>query len=321
MRTTKSRSGFTLIELLVVIAIIAVLIGLLVPAVQKVREAAARSSCQNNLKQIGLAIHTHIDGRGCFPGGGNAHTSSRTWIDTAKKTEPAVAPAQQWGWAYQILPYVEQNNVWQTPYTLSGQANGSGEQLVLATPIAIYFCPTRRAPTVLTRQEGKKALIDYSANGGTYAANEDWHNAKNGIMLNSSYNLKLRLADIKDGATNTLAVGEKNLNAAVLNDPNVNAGDDNSGYAVGYDWDNVRWANLAPARDRFIPNDATSDTRFGSSHAGGFNAVFCDGSVRVVNYSVNSRYDPNKPTDYANQGVFQRACVRNDLQAYNAGDL
>jgi prepilin-type N-terminal cleavage/methylation domain-containing protein/prepilin-type processing-associated H-X9-DG protein len=319
--SSRGRPGFTLIELLVVIAIIAVLIGLLLPAVQKVREAASRTQCTNNLKQIGLAFHTHSSTLGYFPGGGYVHTSSRTWADAPTNTKPALAPHQQWGWAYQILPYIEQDNLWRTPYTLAGQPAGSGDELVAATPIYIYFCPTRRPPTVLTRQEGKKALIDYAANGGTYAAGEDWHNAKNGVVLRSSYNQKLRMADIKDGTSNTLAVGEKNLNLAVLNDPNVNAGDDNSGYAIGMDWDHTRWADLPPAFDRYIPNDATSDTRFGSSHTAGFNAVFCDGSVRMITYSVGSRFDPNRATEYGNMGVFQKACIRNDSQAFNLDDL
>jgi prepilin-type N-terminal cleavage/methylation domain-containing protein len=318
--SSRGRSGFTLIELLVVIAIVAVLIGLLLPAVQKVREAASRTQCTNNLKQIGLAFHTHSDALGCLPGGGYVHTSDRSFADSAG-TKPEVAPKQTWGWAYQILPYIEQDNLWMTPQTFAGQSFRSGDRFVQATPIAIYFCPTRRPPTVLTRQEGKKAMTDYAANGGTYASGQDWHDANNGVMLRSSYNQKLRVADIKDGTANTLMVGEKNLNVAVLNDPSVNAGDDNSGYATGMDWDHVRWANLPPAHDRFIPGDATSDTRFGSSHIVGFNAVFCDGSVRMILYSVNSKYDPNKPKDFSNMGVFQKACIRNDLQAVSLDDL
>jgi prepilin-type N-terminal cleavage/methylation domain-containing protein len=151
------RRGFTLIELLVVIAIIAVLVGLLLPAVQRVREAANRAKCQNHLKQIGLAFHNHHDSLGYFPDGGE-HWDPSAYPRSMAGGAPRTAPNQNWGWGYQLLPYIEQANVWSL----------ADDKAVRSSLIPIYFCPTRRPPMTILYSDGVHcAMLDYVGNAGT----------------------------------------------------------------------------------------------------------------------------------------------------------
>jgi prepilin-type N-terminal cleavage/methylation domain-containing protein/prepilin-type processing-associated H-X9-DG protein len=295
-RTARRRSGFTLIELLVVIAIIAVLIGLLLPAVQKVREAASRMQCQNNLKQMGLAFHNHHDALGYFPTGGWQWWTPPTYANGV----PAVGAGQAAGWPFQILPYVEAANTWR-----GGQASNDLGRIVVAvgTTNKLFFCPSRRAPQTVTigfpdylgGQTMTRALCDYAAS--------NFHKtpaSQTGVVRQIEPN---RIADVTDGTSNTLMVGEKRMNLAFMGSAQES---DAVGYTCGWDLDNARTTDKGPKPDSFGDNDATK--RFGSSHPGRFNAVFADGSVRSVSYSI----DPV---------VFSYLGNKSDGQVINAGDL
>jgi prepilin-type N-terminal cleavage/methylation domain-containing protein/prepilin-type processing-associated H-X9-DG protein len=265
------RVGFTLIELLVVIAIIGLLLGLLLPAVQKVREAAARLQCQNNLKQIGLAFHNHESTLGFYPSGGWEWWSVPTYVNG----QPLTGEPQYAGWGFQILPFLEGDNVWR-----GGQAtNDLGRaQVAVGTPNKIFFCPSRRGPQMVTFTNPAyfngtptvTALCDYAAS----------NYEETGVVR---YRYPVRLAEVTDGTSNTLFVGDKRLNRGHLGQTQD---DDDTGFASGFDNDVVRYTDQPPAPDYNAPT-GDGDLRFGSSHTGGFNVVFGDGSVRLLSYAIS----------------------------------
>ncbi len=305
---SRRHSGFTLIELLVVIAIIGILIALLLPAVQKVREAANRISCANNLKQIGLAFQHHHDAYNCFPDGGELWNSTRSMAGGA----PAVAPNQGWGWAYQILPFMEQDNVWRQPT----------DDEVRVAPIKSYFCPSRRAPMIIKGS----AMLDYAGNAGTDRTGTDTTNGfglgngNDGLVVRRPDGTPLRSllvrlgSSIPDGSSNTLLVAEKRMRLDILGSPQP---DDDQGFTSGWDRDEIRWAVYPPGPDYTGSMETPNNYQFGSSHPSGFNAVFADGSVHMIHYSIQSNNDPAAGL----LGTWQRICIRNDGLPVSLDDL
>jgi len=285
------RGAFTLIELLVVIAVIAILIGLLLPAVQKIREAANRLSCQNHLKQLALGFHNHHDAHQYFPGGGADWWSFPKYVSG----NPAVGADQDAGWGYQVLPYVEGDNAWRGA---GGATDLDRARVAVGTVNKLFFCPSRRAPQTTTFSDPsyldgnptRTALCDYAA--GNYE--------ETGVVR---YRQPVTLAEVTDGTTSTLLLGDKRMNRALLGRLQK---DDDTGYTSGFDADVVRKTTEAPAPDYTAP---TGDGKllFGSSHPGRFNVAFVDGSVRSVSYTVSV-------------AVFTRLGARADGQVVGDGD-
>jgi prepilin-type N-terminal cleavage/methylation domain-containing protein len=288
--TVTGRAAFTLIELLVVIAIIAILIGLLLPAVQKVREAADRLSCANNLKQIGLAIHSYHGTYKAFPAAALGGDGEATW-------------------AVLILPFLEQDNLFQQWNLYLRYTYYRQPVAVVGAQIKTYYCPSRRSPPQLSVSGDTRppwggspgALGDYAGNGGN--TTEVWSDPRvgPGVLLYAdltlgpndtivSWRLLSRFADVTDGLSNTLLIGEKHVMPSQF-------GQQASGDNSIYNGDDIRTIVRVAGRqttgpiDRPLavsPQDAyRPDERFGSYHPGVCQFVLCDGSVRAISNTID----------------------------------
>ncbi len=311
----KRRSGFTLIELLVVIAIIAILIGLLVPAVQQVRQAAARSTCQNNLKQICLALHSYHDTYKAFPVG-QYNDDNRNW-----------------GWMCAILPYMDQKPLYdllmagqgttfllfipggglntfpgQTPgfnvdnfNTTGGTPGGcivntTAGGGAATTVIQLFMCPS---DVWNKNNDNGMAKTNYLAcmgsdtSGGNWAS---WTNPNggtmNGILRQSNNNNQTwttSITQISDGTSNTVIVGEVTANLNNYLESNggwipIWAGGNPSHQGQGAQHNYFRLMDVNYPLN--LKTGANADRCFGSQHTNGANFVFADGSVRFISEGV-----------------------------------
>lgn len=289
--------AFTLIELLVVIAIIAILIGLLLPAVQKVREAAARMSCSNNLKQIGLALHNYHDANSKFPPG----------FTSIAPPGGDVSPG--WGWAFYILPYIEQDNL----FRQANQTQPVTMSPLLSQKVRIYLCPSDiqnesfqvYGPGGIPLSGIMAAPCSYAACVGgdeTEVTTGDGNGQFHGVFYRNS---KTRLTDITDGTSQTIVVAERACGitqgtwAGALPGARMRLGPKNPVYPLNPNMDfdpdlfclihaNVINATLAQSDD-----GGTDDPS--SFHSGGAFHLFGDGSVRFLRNRGGVKGSPPPP--------------------------
>jgi len=295
---SAKRHAFSLIELLVVIAIIGLLIALLLPAVQKIRETAARMRCTNNLRQLGIGMHSYHGANGQFPSAGWGWG----WVGEPMR----IGINQPGGWVYSILPFIEQENLFRMP---ADSANRN------STPIAYLLCPSRRPVQAYPNPNGYTyynapvasvtvARTDYAAcsgtnadqwspgpsslaegdsptfwttGGGASAGDTNWFN---GMFTCRS---QVRIFDIRKGSTNQVLLGEKYLNPS--NYATGQDGGDNECMFTGLNNDVYRITNSPPLQDRV---GLTDYDHFGSVHPGGCNFTMVDGSVRSIRYTVDA---------------------------------
>ncbi len=261
--SSLTRRGFTLIELLVVIAIIAILIALLVPAVQKVREAASRTQCANNLKQVGLALHNYHDTHKKFP---------PAFLGGSPGPSPTNVPG--WGWGVFILPFVEQDNLYrQLNVNTSNMPVGaiSGTGALTQTALPVFRCPSDVGPE-LNPNRGNHATSNYAAVAGNNNITNNPHTG-NGVMYMNS---ETRIADISDGTTNTVMVGERALGSVGTTSY--------SGAVWAGSWDTNKEASTMWELDSTTQYriNGTDQWSFSSFHAGGAQFALGDASVRFV---------------------------------------
>ena len=304
MKSLKRQQGFTLVELLVVIAVIGILIGMLLPAVQQVREAARRTACLNNIRQMGLALHNYESAMGKFPAGWN------TDDEMVYISEPG------WGWSATILPFIEQQNLYDQ-IDLDIAIDDPIHEQFIQTPIEVYMCPSDPAEELVNLdvhiEHGHPGPMNYRhdwGEGGGHNHDTLWVGRSNysGVFGNTEIELspengngsffansEIEFRDYTDGLSNTMIVGERRN-----------------------DLGTISWVGLVPEVDEpasrivgsadHAPNDPDSHFEdFRSYHPGGINVVLADGSGHFVRETIDEE-------------VFQALASRADGEIVSIGD-
>jgi prepilin-type N-terminal cleavage/methylation domain-containing protein/prepilin-type processing-associated H-X9-DG protein len=253
--------GFTLVEVLVVIAIIGVLVAILLPAVEMAREASRRSSCANNLRQQTVAVRLHEGAQKIFPSDG--------WKNYLGDPDAGYGPKQPGGWIYNILSYIEEDDLRQLGRGLKGAQRDQAMLILMQTPIDVFYCPSRR----LARQ------FPYTG-GALKNAKPPDKVAKTDYAISSTISYEkseVIMPDIQlrgKGASKTVLAGEKSLSTNAF----FVGGTGDSLVAYVGDSDDIRRTLTGPP-----VSDKSGGSGFGGPHPGGANIAYCDGSVRFVN--------------------------------------
>jgi prepilin-type N-terminal cleavage/methylation domain-containing protein len=303
--------GFSLSELLVVIAIIATLIAILLPAVQSAREAARRSTCKNNLKQIGIAMHAYHEVKKMFPYATLSEGNNQS----------------NYGWATFLLPYLDQAPLYdQLDFNRHRPVDLTNAQVAAAigTPLEVFICPT--APLDPRYNGSNKGRNDYFGNNG---------NREDGLFVRvDDTNHKgigaVSISNIIDGASNTFAIGESPFGAlksidnylAAGDESNANSGTDRGVWAgnIQDDPDAFDFVDADDAPDESVQKKTSAlfgiggdDDAFGSYHQGGGHFLLGDGSVHFISENISAVPDPGG--NYRIYGVYNRLGSREDGQA------